>query len=258
MRKIKSVSKYIGFLVGLVFLLFSAFTFAQANSSSYSNVRNFKTYTTLQQKLEAAQERASTTIQNLEKIQQQAQNKIQQVQTKVQEKITEIRDQQKQRLAQQIVNQFDHINQVWTNHFTQLLNQYDVILQKIQNRADKAAANNSDVSTVNSAIQAAQTAIVNARTAVETQAQKTYTVNLTAINNQITTTSTAAGQNELIKNLKSQFQSIKDQLHKDLFALRDGAMKDARTALQNAFQALSKIPGVDKEPKTTSTSTSRE
>ncbi len=156
-------------------------------------------------------------------------------------------------MAEQIVNQLERLNKVWTDHFTNVLNHLDTVLQKIKTRADKASANSQDVSGVNAAIQAAETTISNARSAVEAQAKKTYTVDLTAVNSGIATTTAATGQNQLVINLRAQFKVVRDQLMKDLFGLRDGLMKDSRLAVQNALQLLSKIPKVNEEPVATST-----
>ena len=64
-------------------------------------------------------------------------------------------------------------------------------------------------------------------------------------------------QEKIVQGLRTAFKKLHETLFKDLFALRDGPMKDARRALQNAHQALSKIPGVD-ERNATSTEKSDE
>ncbi len=191
--------------------------------------------------------RASSTRAYLQSVRQQAEVKAKQQREKVQQKLSELRDIKKQKLAQQIVNQFDHINQVWTDHFTKVLDQDDAILQKIQVRANKAAANGKDVAAVNVAIQTAKTAIENARTAVIAQAKKTYTADTSTVTG-TTASTTPGGDAQLMHGLQSAFKAVRDQLFKDLFVLRDGAVKDARTAVQNALQALRRVPGVDEEP----------
>jgi hypothetical protein len=270
---IKNIGKYAGLAAGIGVLLGSAsFVLAQTQKSptpASVTTTNQNAASIEQRKIQALQNIATTTVkkiiesavktsgeamQNLEKIRVEAQEKIKQTVEKAQQKITEIRDEQKQQQALQIANQLDHLNQQWTEHFTQVLNRLEVILEKIKNRADKAAANANDVSAVDAAISAAETAISNARAAVETQAKKTYTVDLTAVSSGIATTTTTAGQNQLIINLRAQFKTLKDQLEKNLTSLRDGLMKDARTAVQKALEELIKVPNVDVEPTATSTS----
>ena len=56
-----------------------------------------------------------------------------------------------------------------------------------------------------------------------------------------------------MQSLRKSFQTLHSSLFKDLFALRDGAMKDARGAVQNALQTLGTIPGVDEDDTTATT-----
>lgn len=271
MRKIKDIGKYAGITIGIGILLLSAFAFAKDSGKSLTLTANKKLETVGQRRIQALQNLATSTIkqrlediqkkadeakQNLEKIRDEAQAKMKQAKEKLEEKMNEIRDKQKQKMAQQIEKQFDHLNQVWTDHFTKVLNRFDAILEKIKTRADKAAANGQDVSGVDTLIKTAETTISNARTAVEAQAKKTYTVDLTVVNSGVATTTTPTGQDQLIKNLRAQFKTLRDQLMKDLFGLRDGVMKDSRNAVQDALQALSKVPKVDEEPVATSTPSS--
>lgn len=273
MQKTKDIGKYAGIACGIGLLLISvSFAFGQGTTGNLSAtptkkqleamelrktqaLQNLAT-STIKQKLETVQNRVKATAENLEKVRNEAQTKVLQTREKIQSKLMEIQNQQKQKLAEQIADQFDHINEVWTGHFTNVLNRLEAILEKIKNRADKAATNAQDVSEVDADIKKAETAILTARAAVETQAKKTYAMDLTAVNSGIATTTTAMGQNKLIINLRAQFKTLRDQLREDLFELRDGAIKDSRTAVQDALQALSDVPSVDEEPTATSTPSS--
>jgi gas vesicle protein len=251
LKQMRRYSKYAVVGLGTGALMLAAFALAQNTgnvlvSPKSKNLASFST-TTAKQRLEAAEVRAKEAVQNLEKIRTQVQGEVKQVRAKVQEKIGEILNNQKQKSAEQIVSQLEHLNEVWTDHFADVLNHLDTVLQKIKTRADKAAANSLDVSGVNTAITTAETAISKARTAIETQAKKAYTVDLTAVQKDIATTTTAIGQNKLVTNLRAQFKTLRDQLMKDLFGLRDGLVKEARTTVQNAFQALSKVPDVNED-----------
>ncbi len=173
-----------------------------------------------------------------------------------QNRIAAIQDKVKQQLAQNLSGIFDRLNQVWTQHFSQLLDRYAAILQKIQDRANAAAASGKDVTATNTAIQAAQAVIASARAAVAVQAAKTYILELSATSTAVTAaTSTPQGQAQIIQGLQDSFQALRKQLFADLFALRDGPMTDTRTAVQSALQTLGKIPGVD-QVNVTSTATS--
>jgi hypothetical protein len=181
----------------------------------------------------------------LEQIRERAAQQREKIQQKVQERVAEIQDKAKQQIASRLISQFDHINKVWTDHFAQLLGRYDAILQKIQERANIAASQGKDISTVTSAIQTAKTAITAAKSAVEAQAAKTYTPDISTAAAPTAATTTTAGQQQLMQNLRSSFKTLRDQLFKDLFALRDGPMTNVRKAVQSALQTLRQIPGVD-------------
>jgi len=158
-------------------------------------------------------------------------------------KISEIKDSKKKEMADKIMNQINRVNQVWTNHFTNVLNRLDTVLQKVKSRVAKLPADR-DLSALNSAISKAESAISLARSQVLEQSQKSYIVNTSTITNE---TSINSGQDDLVNAFRSRFKLLKDKLMSDLFSLRDGAVKDARNAVQEAFMALSKIPNVDRE-----------
>jgi len=192
---------------------------------------------------------ASTTA-HMQTVRDESRTRMETQRGKAMERMTDIGDKAKQEMAKGFATQFDNLNSTWTDHFMQLLDRYDAILQKIQDRANIAAGNGKDVASTTVAIQLAKTAILSARTAVVAQAAKTYVINPSTIPTVATTTS--SGQEKIMKSLRTSFQNLHTGLFKDLFALRDGQMKDARKALQSALQTLSSIPGVD-EDNTTST-----
>jgi len=201
--------------------------------------------TRLEELRKQADQRAQKANEQIQKHRDEAQAKIKDRRDDLREKIGRIKDEKKQEAASKIANQMEHINQVWTNHFVNVLDRLDAVLQKIKSRTEKAVANGTDVSSVNTAIAGAETAIASARTAVAAQAQKTYVVDMTSVTQD---TSTTAGQNSLMGELRKKFKDLRDQLFGDLTALRDGAMKDARTAVHDVLKTLSQLPNVDKEP----------
>ncbi|HVB19754.1 MAG TPA: hypothetical protein VNF51_00485 [Candidatus Paceibacterota bacterium] len=180
----------------------------------------------------------------------------------VEQRLAAIQDRVKQQLVENLSGAFDRINKAWTDHFSQLLDRYAAILQKIQDRANTASASGKNITATNAAIQAAQTAIASARTAVAAQAAKTYTPDFSSSSTTTAiATSTSSGQQEIMQGFRTGFETLRQQLFGDLSALRDGPMTSVRTAVQGAFQALTQIPGVDQvtatstESSTTSTST---
>ncbi len=182
-----------------------------------------------------------------------AQARVAELRARVQERLAAIEDRVTQRLATRLSGQFDRLNAVWTNHFSELLDRYAAILQKIQDRVNAAAASGQNIAPVTAAIQSAQTAITTARAAVAAQAAKTYTPDLSATTTPLAATTTPADQGQLIRQFQSAFQGVRAQLFSDLFALRDGPMAAVRTAVVGALQALEKVPGVGRGNAATST-----
>ena len=172
MHKIK---KYI-YLIGITgFLLLSA-TFIYAQTPNLDQLKK------------KAQIRASQASQQIKELRDQAQARVKQIKENLQQKISQIKDKKKQDAANKIASQFDRINKVWTDHFTNVLSKLDAVLQKVKSRAEKAALAGKDVLAVNTAIQKAETTIKSAREAVLEQAKKTYIVDVTAITGDTSTT----------------------------------------------------------------------
>lgn len=164
--------------------------------------------------------------------------KITDVKGGLQEKVGAIKDAKRKDTALGIIGQFARANQLSTNHFTDVLNHLDAVLAKVESRAAKAKAQGRDVAQVEAAIQKAKDAIIKARTAVDAQAKKSYQAVIKAQNIQSSQAATPEGQNNLISSMRTQFQAARDTMKTDLFGLRDGAMKDARQAVQDAIKTL--------------------
>lgn len=228
-------------------ILCFAFVFsvaAQTNAPLRQNVQDIKTAlkkeatdikskraaldAQLKDKREAAKKR-------IEAIREEAKKAAEKRHAELKDRINKLRDEKKKQIATRLDEQMNHLNAVWTDHFNNTLDRLSEILSKVELRADKAGANGKDVSAARTAIQNAKTAIETARNAVEAQAKKTYTATFSSE-----------------KELGAAFKAVKEQLKKDLFGLRDGAMKSAREAVQNALRSLKGVSGVDEEPKTES------
>ncbi len=171
---------------------------------------------------------------------------------KAKARIAEIKDKTKQLEVERLIAQFDRINKARTEHFAKLLERYSVILQKVEDRATIALGKGKDVAVVTAEIASAKAAIATAKALVAAQAAKTYVIN-TAMVTTTTTTTARDGQEQLMKGLRTSFKALHSQLKGDLTTLRDGVMKDARKAVQDAVQTIGKVLKVD--DKTTSTST---
>jgi hypothetical protein len=177
------------------------------------------------------------------------------VRTQAQQRIGEIKDKVIQQKAEKLAGQFQNLNKVWTDHFSNLLNRYTAIVQKMQARADIAAKNGKDVTAANASIQSAKDAIATAQAAVTAQTTKAYapTIPVTMTGSQATATS--SNDTEIVNELRTSFQNLHSTFFTDLFALRDGSMKNARVAMQTALKALQAVPEIDAGGTTATTAT---
>jgi len=220
--------KFISGLVVMVFCLAFAFSAMAQTNQIKTGLESIKAKRTeLNTQLKEAQEAAKK---KLETVREEVKKNIEARQTELKDKISKLRDEKKKQIATRLNEQLARLNTQWTNHFNNVLNRLSEILGKIELRATKAETSGKDISAVKTAVQNAKAAIETARTAVETQAKKTY----------IATFSSEA-------ELNAAFKAVREQLKKDLFGLRDNAMKSSREAVQNALQALKGVPKVDED-----------
>lgn len=198
---------------------------------------------------------SASTTERMQTVRDEAKTRMTTQREKAMKRVADIRDGAKQEMAQRIAVQFDNLNSTWTDKFMKLLDRYDALLVKVESRVAIAASAGEDTASTTAAIQSAKTAILTARTAVVAQAAKTYVLDPSTI--PATATSTVSGQEKIMKSLRTSFQTLHTTLFKDLFALRDGPMKSARTAVQNAIQSLNSIPGADEETATSTAASNR-
>jgi len=234
---IKNTAKYIFAAGATGFLLFFV-TFAYAQT--------FIVQTSRLHQLELEAQSRSRQM-NLQVQERRARAKAQneQMLDDLQQNINQIINHEKRDTLEKIINEMEHINLVWTNHFIRVLTQLDNALQKIKSRSEKVSANGQKISQTTAAIKKAETAIAAARTAVANQVSETYMVDITKIPQAAPTKSS---QNNLVGEFRFQFKTLRNKLFSDLTLLRDGAVKDARTAVQDTLQVLLQIPNVNKEP----------
>lgn len=166
----------------------------------------------------------------LEEMRQKAKTEIDAKRTEFKKRAEQIRDEKKKNVALKLDAGLKHINEQWTTHFSKVLDRLSEILGKVELRAEKAKANDKNIMAVTTAVENAKQAIAAAKTAVEAQVQKSYVA-------------TFASEDKLRDTFKEQ----RNKLHQDLFGLRDGLIKEARKAVQDALQSLRGVPKVDEE-----------
>jgi hypothetical protein len=159
---------------------------------------------------------------------QDRQSQIEARRTELQAKLQSIRDERKKQAVDRIYTNVNALNERMTNHFTNVLNQIDEMLNRVNSRASKGETNGLNVSAAKTEITNAQNALALARDAVKTQAEKVYAVQITG--NETT--------------LRSDVGKTRAAFHHDLVAVRD-VVKAARDAVRKAAVTLAQIPRVD-------------
>lgn len=153
--------------------------------------------------------------------------KIEAVKEQFKERLAKIKDERKKQIVEKLDTRFTEINSKLTKHWEDNLNRLQDLLDKVGSRADKAAVNNVDVSATRAAIASAETAIANARKAVEAQVAKTYPITISTEN-----------------KLKSDVSSVRTLLNNDLKVVKD-AVQAAHKAVVSALVSLKAIPKVN-------------
>lgn len=149
-------------------------------------------------------------------------------QEKKEEKLQKVKNEQKRKIVERISRQTDELNARMMNHFSQVLDRLEKVLANIKSRVDKAEANNWDVSGVRAMIVSAEQAIVSAKSAIEAQAVKTYTPEIT-------------GQEE---KLRLEVGEARKALHSDLVIVKE-KVKAAHEFVKAVAKALAQSPRIN-------------
>ncbi len=139
-------------------------------------------------------------------------------------RLEKIKDEGKKQIVERIDKQIDALNDKMMRHFSSVLDKLEEMLVRINERADKVFAERGfDVSMVRSAIDKANATIASARSAIEIQSGKTYTITIT--------TETA---------LKTNVGKARQDFGADLTKVKD-AVKVAQSAVKDAAVALAQL-----------------
>lgn len=148
------------------------------------------------------------------------------------EKLQNIRDERKKKIVERVAQQLNELNKRMADYFSQVLEKLDKVLVNIESRANKAKSRGWDVMAVGTMITVAKEAIATARAAVEAQAAKIYTPEIT-------------GEEE---KLRVEVGEARQALHNDLAAVRE-TIRAAFEAVRRVATTLAQIPRVDEEPE---------
>ena len=194
------------FLLLSLSLIFTNYVGAQTINTPSRNFRE-RILERTQEKIQVQNATNTTSTQvklkNLEELRQQMQSKIQ-----------EIKDENKKRIAQNLVSQMERINKRLSEDHLKYLNTIEKVLNKIEERVKNSTT--TDV-TITSKINELKTKIAALRSKIEAQMQKEYLVQIqteTKLREAYQTT-----KKELMsdhKNLRQELQALKKEV-RDLF-----------------------------------------
>jgi len=155
--------------------------------------------------------------------------KIEQLRESLKNQLRErIKNEAKEKIVERIYQRINELNERMTNHYLNVLEKLEKILERIESRTAKAKLNNLDVSKVEEAINEAKVAIFKAKEAVKNQAEKIY-------------------QPPEIKDdkiLRTKIGNLRLQFHYDLKSV-ESLVKQAREAVRKALVLLAQINKVD-------------
>src|SRR3989344_4263547 len=155
---------------------------------------------------------------------EELQNEIKSKREDLKVRLEKIKDERKKETVEKIDQRMDALNEKMMRHFSDVLDKLEKMLVRINERVDKASAERDlDVSAIRLSIDKANTAIASARSAIESQSGKTYTIKIT----------TESG-------LKKDVGNARQALGVDLSEIRD-AVKSAHSAVKDVAVALAKL-----------------
>lgn len=168
--------------------------------------------------------------QTLETKRAEVKTQIEAKKIQLKEQLQKVKDERKQKAVEKINEQMQALNDRRMKHFSEVLGKIEQTLVKISTRADKAEDRGLDVSSVRTALDAANAAIATSRSAIEAQSAQVYTI---TVNTEET--------------LRMDVGKVRQQLEKDIAAVRE-TVKSAHEAAKKAAVTLAQIPKVDEEP----------
>lgn len=194
--------------------------------------RNLKNREELKQRVEERKEELKTRV---EEKREEIKNKVEHKREELKKKLEEIKDEKKRQSVERIDRQLDELNRRLLDHYLNMSNKLSDVLIKIAERADKAEERGVDISATRTAIDKANGAIEAVKVAVENQAGKTYTI-------QVTTE----------EGLKTDVGKARQALHGDLASVRE-VVKAAYEAVRSVATTFAKLPKPTTTPETTTT-----
>lgn len=170
------------------------------------------------------EDRREDRMSNLREMQMERERNFAEHKSELENRLTIIRDEQKKNRVRRVNEELNRLNARLTGHFSDVLEQLEKVLEKIEGRTERATARGRNTASVEEMIVKAGTALDAAHANVIAQAEMTYEIG--------SFTSDA----ELRVAVKAQ----RDMLREDIEKTRD-AVFEARTAVHTVAQELARI-----------------
>lgn len=152
----------------------------------------------------------------------------------LQAKLAKIKDAAKRTATEKADADIAALNKQTTDQLLSALDQITSVLNRAIAKTNELQLQGKNISSVQLKVTAAQNAIASARTKVQAQAAKTYSINVTTD-----------------AKLKGAVQAVRNSLRVDLMAAQ-AAVKAARKAMQDTLTALANVGGQATSTVTTS------
>jgi len=146
-------------------------------------------------------------------------------------RLKEIKDERKAKIVENLDERLANRNEKWIRHFNRVLTRLSQIIAKIKIRAEELAGEGTDVSEVNAQVAEAEAAIEVAQEAVNAQALKVYTIEITDED------SLGDAVSEVIGEFKDDIKAVWEKV------------REARRQVVEAFVALKRAAGEPDEDR---------
>lgn len=161
---------FVSTLILVSFILFSAMSYAQETETTDTSAQEIRPAQTGQIR--------ENVLKRIEEKRTQQLKRNTDRKAEFAEKVEQLSDEAKKAALERIASAIETMNENRTNAWANVLDRLSEILERIKTKVENLATENSDVAAVEELITSAETSISNASSAVETQAQKTYELDI--------------------------------------------------------------------------------
>ncbi len=200
------ISRALSIALLISFILIAAYPVLAEDATDGAGTRKEK----IQQKIEARKEKIENRVAAVKE-------KVASREAALQAKLQAFKDKRKAEVTEKVSTNLNRVNQRQTEQMLNHLDKMSSILNRLESRVNNPTADIKDVNAAKDAISKSREMIASASTAATTQAAKDYTIQVTSES-----------------KVKTDAKSQRDQLHKDLKAVRQLVI-EAKQSVGNAI-----------------------